>query len=95
MPNVEAAQSFRNYVKNLSSKAEFSVSDIDLSKKEDRRLLLQVALRGKTEGDYFEIVFGLREVHRYAQTDVEKQEIIDLTDDIMSLGEENLGIDWQ
>ena len=91
---VGSAQDFLSQLEDLSKKTEINISNIDIGKKEDRRLLLQVLLRGKTEDEYFSIVNGLFKAHDEAQGEGEKERLLNLATDIMALGEENLRIDW-
>ncbi len=67
---------------DILTKREFLITDIDPEKHQDRILALQLALRGKTVKEYFDIVDGLFEINS------------GIVDQVMDIGEQELGIDW-
>ncbi len=79
---VEAAHELIARQNDILTKREFLITDIDPEKHQDRILALQLALRGKTVKEYFDIVDGLFEINS------------GIVDQVMDIGEQELGIDW-
>lgn len=89
-----AAQGFLSQVSELASKPEVHVTNLNLEDRGDLRLALTTLLRGKNVDDYFLIVGGLFEAYDKAKDRVEQDRLQTLSSTIMSIGEDNLGIDW-
>ena len=71
-----------------------TVPALDHTKPEDQWLAVELSMRGRTREEYFSIVDGLFIAHDSETDKAKKGALTDLTSQIMSLGERNLGIDW-
>ena len=85
---------FWNEYSHVIKQDTLTVENLDMGKREDRHIALEVILRGKTEEEYWGIVDSLFVAFDQAKTDEEKDQILELQGMIMGIGETNRGIDW-
>ena len=91
--DFDAANKIIEEINDSHTKPSLEMTNIDWKSSSDRHIALELLLRGKSEKDYFSIINGLMEAHDVANGE-EKKKLLDLTSAIMSIGENNLGIDW-
>jgi CRISPR/Cas system-associated protein Cas5 (RAMP superfamily) len=92
--NRQAANKLMSEMNEAHSKTDISVTNLDFNKYEDQKIVLQILLRGKTEDEYFSIVDGLFTGYDNTKDKKEKDKLHNLASQVMSVGGENLGIDW-
>ena len=92
--SLEGTNRFLATLDEIFHKKEVVVSDIDESKPDDRALVLQASLRGKTIDEYCSIVDDLFAEADATKDSTERDRLWGLAGEIMSIGEMNLGIDW-
>lgn len=90
----DAAEKFLNTLDRLFNQPNTTISKLDERKYEDQWLALEIALRGKSEAEYWSIIEGLSMAHDNETDEVKKGDIMELTTLIMRLGARNLNIDW-
>lgn len=86
---IKAYNNFSKEFNQILGQDEITIQNLDTSKYEDRKIALQIILRGKTVNEYFGIVDGLLTATHEAETKEEKYSLYELTSMVMSIGESN------
>jgi len=89
-----ATDNFLSKLNKIIETKHIYIEDINMENPSDQTLAVTVALRGKTEEDYFEIVNDLFKAQDQTQDKSDQDYFSELTSTIMQIGAENLRIDW-
>lgn len=96
MSTEHATKIIQKY-QDLLSQKNVVITDINPSNFEDRSLVLEATLRGKTVDEYFQIVDGLFKQMDCVKNGKDKTKwnhLHEIVSEVMSIGERVLGIDW-
>ncbi|MDP3917727.1 MAG: hypothetical protein Q8Q30_00950 [Candidatus Woesebacteria bacterium] len=99
MSTEHATKIIQKY-QDLLSQKNIVITDINPSNLEDRSLVLEATLRGKTVDEYFQIVDGIfTQMNQVKDGKDEKNKtewnrLHEIVSKVMSIGERVLGIDW-